>query len=154
MYKRILNLPFILICIIAFCIIGIKDMHADENFIKITFPNGKIIKTEIADNDQKRAYGLMFRKNLPYEAGMLFIFDEEDFHSFWMKNTLIPLDILWLDKDMRILYYFANVPPCKSDPCQSYKPLFKAKYVLEVNSGFIKKENLKLGDRLQTATVR
>jgi uncharacterized membrane protein (UPF0127 family) len=122
--------------------------------MQMALPNGQKINLEIADSDEKRAMGLMFRKSLPYTSGMLFIFDTEDFHSFWMKNTLIPLDILWLDKEFRIKYYYQNVQPCKSNPCSSYSPLIKALYVLEVNAGFIKKENLKLDDKLKPETAR
>jgi hypothetical protein len=152
---RLLNTILISIIVILGCqSYNDVPVKAVDDSVNIILPNGKIIKAEIADTDEKRAKGLMFRKSLTYSAGMLFIFDTEDFHSFWMKNTLIPLDILWLDKEFRIKYYYQNVPPCKSDPCPSYSPLFKAKFVLEVNAGFIKKENLRLDDKLKPETAR
>jgi uncharacterized membrane protein (UPF0127 family) len=153
--NRLLRTILISIIIILGCTAYYNDSTtAFDHTMHITLPNGQIINIEIADTDEKRATGLMFRKDLPYSSGMLFIFDTEDFHSFWMKNTLIPLDILWLDKDFRIRYYYQNVQPCKSDPCASYSPLIKAVYVLEVNAGFIKKENLKLDDKLKPETAR
>jgi uncharacterized membrane protein (UPF0127 family) len=137
----------------SFITISISCLEANpttnSSSVKIALPSNKIIIAEIADNDKARSRGLMYRKYLPPENGMLFVFDIEDFHSFWMKNTLIPLDIIWLDKDFRIVYFYQNVPPCKSDPCASYAPLLKAKYVLEVNSGFIKNVGLKLDDKLK-----
>lgn len=123
--------------------------QSNSRFVKLALPNDLVITAEIADSDKTRSLGLMNRKMLPADKGMLFVFDEEDFHSFWMKNTLIPLDIIWLSNDFRIVYFYQNVPPCKSDPCTSYAPLLKAKYVLEVNGGFIKTQGLKLDDKLK-----
>src|SRR4030042_3400748 len=114
----------------------------------VKFPSGRMITAEVVSKPADRAKGLMFRKTLPDNEGMLFIFEEEDFHSFWMKNMIIHLDIIWLDKEKKVVYFEEDVPPCKEDPCTSYLPMKKAKYVLEVNSGFIKKEKLKLGDQL------
>lgn len=133
-----------------------SEQSSDQTgeMMKIILPNGKIITVETAETDFQRAQGLMFRKNLANDTGMLFIFDEEDFHSFWMKNTLISLDMIWIDSDFRIMYFAQNVPPCKSDPCPSYQPMFKARYVLEVNAGFVKQEKLKLDDKLKFETVR
>ena len=114
----------------------------------VIFPSGKRITVEIADTDKKREKGLMFRKSLDYNEGMLFIFEEEDFHTFWMKNTYIYLDLIWLDGSKKIVYYVENADPCKGEPCEHYTPLQKAKYVLELNGGFIKKEKLKLGEKI------
>jgi uncharacterized membrane protein (UPF0127 family) len=90
----------------------------------------------------------MFRENLEWNRGMLFVFDEERTLSFWMKNTLIPLDMLFIDADLRIIDVKENVPPCKEDPCPSYTSEQPAKYVLEVNSGFALKNNLEIGDMI------
>lgn len=125
-----------------------------KDMMKIILPNGKTITVETAKTDFQRAQGLMFRKSLANDTGMLFIFDEEDFHSFWMKNTLISLDMIWIDENFHMKYFIQNVPPCKSDPCPSYQPMFKARYVLEVNAGFIKQEKLKLDDKLKFEAVR
>jgi len=105
------------------------------------------IEVEVAVDDEDRARGLMFRKSLPADGGMLFVFPVLENHSFWMKNTLIPLDLIWLNESGEIVY-FLTAEPCKTDPCPSYVPMQKAKYVLEVNAGFTKKHRLKLGDRL------
>jgi len=152
---RLLNTILISIVMILGCTARDNGSAAAVDYSShITLPNGQIINIEVADTVEKRAMGLMFRKSLPYSSGMLFIFSTEDFHSFWMKNTLVPLDILWLDKEFRIKYYYQNVQPCKSDPCASYSPLIKAIYVLEVNAGFIKKENLRLDDKLKPEAAR
>jgi uncharacterized protein len=108
------------------------------------------IEAELAYTDEMRMKGLMFRESLPEDAAMLFIFAYMDQHSFWMKNTLIPLDIIWLN-DKKEIVYFATAQPCTEDPCASYAPMQKAKYVLEVNEGFAKKHSLKIGMRLEFA---
>ena len=93
---------------------------------------------EIADEGHERREGLMYREELDEGHGMLFIFPKESPHSFWMKNTLIPLDIIWLSEKKEIVD-IQTVPPCKPDTnCQSYKPKVAAKYVLEVNAGEFK----------------
>ncbi|MDR0650181.1 MAG: DUF192 domain-containing protein [Candidatus Peribacteria bacterium] len=80
----------------------------------------------------------MFRETLADNAGMLFIFDQEDHHSFWMKNTLIPLDILRLHSGLQIVD-IQQAQPCEADPCPSYLPSSSAQYVLELNQGISKK---------------
>ncbi len=104
---------------------------------------------QLADNDIKRAKGLMFQRYLEQNKGMLFLFEKEDKHSFWMKNTLIPLDIIWMNKDKEVVFINENSQPCKwYSRCFSIKPKASAKYVLEVNSGTVQKIGLRLGDKL------
>ena len=107
------------------------------------------VSVEISDSETSRAKGLMFRESLPDKTGMLFIFPAEGLYSFWMKNTLIPLDIIWLDKDLRVVYIESFVPPCKSYDCPSYTPQTEAKYVLEVNAGFCGLHQIKINDKAQ-----
>lgn len=119
----------------------------EVKFIKITFPNGFKITAELAITEEQRMQGLMFRKGMKEDQGMLFIFDEEDYYSFWMKNTYFPLDMLWLDSNRFIVHIEENVPPCPVEPCPSYRPARPARYVLELVSGSVKKHGLKIGDR-------
>ena len=115
--------------------------------VKITISPNLKVEAEVAVTDEERATGLMFRESLPKMGGMLFVFHELDHHSFWMKNTLIPLDIIWLNERKEIVYW-VTADPCKKDPCAFYSPLQKAKYALEVNGGFVKIHGLTLGQRL------
>lgn len=117
----------------------------EKKFTKVFLPNGKIITAELAVTDEERARGLMFRKEIPEDYGMLFIFEIEEKHGFWMKNTLIPLDILWLDSKKRIVHIEENVPPCKKEPCPVYYPSKPGLYVLELKGGKSKREDLKEG---------
>lgn len=107
------------------------------------------IFVEVADSAFLREKGLMYRKTLPENQGMLFIFPEKDHHSFWMKNTLIPLDLIFLDENKTIVSIIRNVLPCKENPCPVYQPKEKSQYVIEVNSGFCDKYNLQEGTRAE-----
>jgi len=79
---------------------------------------------------------------------MLFIFDDESEKAFWMKNTLIPLDMVWISNDLEIAAVAKNVPPCKTDPCPSYSSEVSVKYVLEVNAGLAEELGWKVGDKV------
>jgi uncharacterized membrane protein (UPF0127 family) len=96
---------------------------------------GKTFSVEIADTSEEQALGLMFRDNMEPEKGMLFIFANEAPRSFWMKNTRIPLDIMYFDKDLRMVSISADTPPCKITRCPSYPSVGSAMYVLELNAG-------------------
>ena len=100
---------------------------------------------EIADDDAERARGLMFRDALPSGHGMLFIHDAEEPQAYWMKNTKIPLDILYFDDDRKLVAQQRDVPPCSlGDGCPSYPSDAPARYVLELNAG--EAARLKLAD--------
>lgn len=103
---------------------------------------------ELADNDETRTRGLMFREHMGKEHGMLFTFPAEMPLAFWMKNTLIPLDMLFFDKQQRLVSVQQNVPPCKADPCSTYPSAGPAMYVLELNAGQAAKLGVKPGDKL------
>jgi len=106
------------------------------------------IKVEIADTQEKRALGLMYRTELAENKGMLFIFDKEDKHSFWMKNTYIPLDMIWINQNLEIVH-IENASPCKTKVCPNYQPQKNALYVIEVNSDYTKKHDIKIGDKIE-----
>ncbi len=120
----------------------------NQRFIKIYFPDGDSVTAELAVTPEERAQGLMFRKKIEYDQGMLFIFDREDFYSFWMKNMLIPLDLIWLDGEKRIVHIERCLPPCEKEPCPSYQPKVPALYVLELKAGSAELRGLKIFDRL------
>lgn len=91
------------------------------------------IKAEIADSPEERAAGLMFRQSLGKNEGMLFVFSDSAVRSFWMKNTLIPLDMIFISEN-RTIAKIHHATPCTSDPCQLYSSEKPVKYVLEVNA--------------------
>jgi uncharacterized protein len=116
---------------------------------RIVFPDGFAVTVEVVANDETRAQGLMFRDHLADDRGMIFFFPESGEYPFWMKNTLIPLDMIWIDEAHRIAHVKHNVQPCKADPCPSHPPNARAKYVLEVAAGVAAKHGLKAGDALR-----
>ena len=122
---------------------------ANPSTIPLTLPNGAVIQVELAQTREEHALGLMGRSCLPSNRGMLFVFEQKDLHYFWMKNTFIALDMIWIDPKKRIVYIRENVTPCKKDPCPAYGPSIKSLYVLEVNTGIVKRHGLKTGMTLQ-----
>jgi len=137
--------------LLFFTVAGQADCRVPgrDRFIKVFFPGGQSVTAELAVTDEERARGLMFRDKVLPEQGMLFVFEEEDLHSFWMKNTLIPLDMLWLGRDRRIIHIARNVPPCAAEPCPTYGPESPALFVLELKAGQADVLGLKLRDRLE-----
>jgi len=111
-------------------------------------PDGSAVRIEIATDDDTRAQGLMFRDRVPEGTGMLFMFAQSGDFPFWMKNTLVPLDMIWVDDQKRVVHVEHDVPPCKADPCPSYPPHAVAKYVLELGAGQAAKHRVVIGSTL------
>lgn len=101
---------------------------------------------ELAMTPEEQMRGLMFRQNLAEDAGMLFVFNNESETAFWMKNTLIPLDIVWISSGNKIVYIQNNAQPCGDGYCPSIAPDAPAQYVLEVNAGQMQKIGAGVGD--------
>lgn len=110
---------------------------------------GQRFKVEIVDTPEEQARGLMFREELDADAGMLFVYAAPEQQAFWMKNTRIPLDILFFDGAARYLGVQANVPICRADPCPAYPGPAPARYVLELNAGRAASLGLEVGDPLE-----
>jgi uncharacterized membrane protein (UPF0127 family) len=108
------------------------------------------VDAEVATTVETRMRGLMERASLPADQGMLFIFEEPQPLSFWMFNTLIPLDILFIDERRRITSMHAGVPPCQPPRrCPTYTSDGPAQFVLEVNAGVAAKAGIRLGDEVR-----
>jgi uncharacterized membrane protein (UPF0127 family) len=104
---------------------------------------------ELASDDASREHGLMMRDVLAADHGMLFVFPEEAPQAFWMKNTLIPLDMLYFDTNRQLVSMQLDVPPCKADPCATYPSDKPARYVLELSAGTARRIGAQLGDALK-----
>lgn len=120
-----------------------------QSRVTISSPQGQIkadIAVEVADTPELRAKGLMFRTELDNEVGMLFIFPDEEMRSFWMKNTLLPLDIVFLNSDFSIVNIARGTQPYS---LASIPSLFPAQYALEINAGQAEALDLKKGDLLK-----
>ncbi len=124
---------FFLLILIA-CQSAGTTTHSDESALVTLFAEIPIeVSAEIADSDAERTQGLMHRETLAASAGMLFVFDDEDMRFFWMKNTPLSLDIIFISADKKIVSIAENTTPFSEAPISSE---FPAKFVLEVNAGF------------------
>ena len=108
------------------------------------------VVVEIADTQEKRQLGLMYRNELPAFGGMLFIFPQQGPLSFWMKNTSLPLDIIYINADFTIVHIAENTAPYSTANIPSQHP---AKYVLEVNGGFCRQHGIVAKDRVEFSRV-
>jgi hypothetical protein len=120
----------------------------------VRLPSGAVYAVELALTPEDQAQGLMFRENLREKTGMLFVFPEPAPHHFWMKNTMIPLDMIWMDRSGRVTFVAANTPPCRADPCATYGPDGPAELVLEIAGGLAQKEGVKVGATLEIQGLR
>jgi len=116
---------------------GLAQRAPENGLIAVTTPQGAIIMAELAETIEQRARGLMFRPSLERNRGMLFTFAEPQQWSFWMKNTRISLDIIWMDGNKKIVHIERRVPICNrtDDGCPQYQPNENALYVLELAAG-------------------
>lgn len=103
------------------------------------------ITAEIAEQDQDRRHGLMYRESMPEDHGMLFLFSNEVVRSFWMKNTLLPLSIAYADSSGRIVH-IADMEPQSERLVSSQRP---ARYALEMNQGWFERHGVFAGDGIR-----
>ncbi len=119
--------------------------------LPVTLPNGSVIHAEVASTPTEQARGLQFRDELPPDRGMIFHFTDMRERPFWMYNTRIPLDMIWIDGRGQIVEMAANMPPCESEiprECPVYGGKIPSKFVLELAAGQAAANGLKLGDRI------
>lgn len=107
---------------------------------------GIAVSVELAQTSEEKAIGLMNRTALPEDQGMLFVYENDEPRVFWMKNTLIPLDMIFINKSLTIVSIQQDAPPCVQDPCAAYSSAAPAAYVLEVNGGFAQRHGIAVGD--------
>jgi len=156
-------IPFVIAAVIV-GIVGILTIPSDTKLETVNFPKGTIkidsvvLQVEIADTEPARTRGLMFQEELPFDKGMIFIFDEEQIISMWMLNMQFPLDVIWFDSKGDVVHIEKNVVPCKS-AIETMTCTFqnaenrKAKYVLEVTAGFVDKFNITEESKLQIISI-
>jgi uncharacterized membrane protein (UPF0127 family) len=116
-------------------------------------PDGSVLTLELALTDEERSRGLMFRPSMAGDRGMLFVFPTAQLRSFWMKDTLIPLDIVYLDVDGSVVSVSADAVPCYEEPCPQYRSKGPAAAVLEVNAGVAAAHGIVPGVRLEFRRV-
>lgn len=113
--------------------------------------SGAAFRVEVANTAEKRSKGLSGRDSLEENAGMLFVFDKPDKYQFWMKNTKIALDIVWISENKKIVDFYQNAQPEPNIPdsqLKKYAPSQEALYVLEINANSIEKYQIQIGDKV------
>ena len=134
------------ILFLAIAVFACTSCMATEPYVVL---KGQRFTVELADTSEKRALGLMFRDSIAEDHGMLFLFPAEARRRFWMKNTRIPLDILYFDSELRLVSVVAGAEPCRMQRCPNYPSAGPARYVLELNAGKAAELGVKPGDALQ-----
>ncbi len=149
MEKR--RVVYIIVAVVVFAVVfavpkPAKESLPDTKVVFIGKEKNVSVYVEVADEQGELRKGLMYRQSLPENQGMLFVFKRTDVLRFWMKNTLIPLDMIFISPDFRIVNITRNAQPCKSDPCNIYSSGAPARYVVEVNGGFCDRNGISEGD--------
>ena len=150
--KLLIIMPIIVIVVIGVAVLGNNTIIdsadyevidvGDQSFYSDTIKIDEVlVDVQIADTDVKRNRGLMFEEQIPYDQGMLFIYEEPGNYSFWMHNVKFALDIIWFDDKGNTVHIKQNVPPCTTEPelCTVYDPRAEALYVFEATAGFVEK---------------
>lgn len=130
---------------------GQKEIPKDSE-PTVIFPDKNLsVKVELAANPYQWSTGLMFRDKLEENSGMMFVFPNETTRNFWMKNVSFALDIIFISKDLEVADIKENFEPCPSFQliCPSYFSKKPATFVLEVNAGFVAKNGIRMGDKVE-----
>ena len=145
-------------------VVGIFTLPSDVKLESVEFPRGtiklddKTLEVQIADSDSLRARGLMFQNELPYNEGMLFVFDGSDTRPMWMLNMQFNLDVIWFDENSNVVAIEKDVPPCKTTievvACRENGVSGdNAKYVLEVTAGFVDKFSITENSKMEIISI-
>ena len=134
---------------------GSRDSHGSDTSPpagQATLPSGRVVFLSLALSPAEQARGYMERKEIRPDEGLLFLFERPGVHRMWMKNCLVPIDMIWLNGRNRILAIEHAAPPCRTESCPAYGPFINSHAVLELRGGSALEEELKVGDFLQIVT--
>jgi len=148
MKTRLITLYNALLLLVAITATKPSAQTVSTHWGSLTFTNNKNIVIEIADTPALRASGLMHRTELGKNLGMFFVYPDQTLQGVWMKNTLLALDVIFISDDGKIVSILENLLPCRHDPCPVYTSTAAAQYMLEVRSGFIAEQNIKIGQEV------
>jgi len=156
-------IPFVIAAAII-GIVGVLTIPSETKLDTVNFPKGTIkidevvLQVQVADTEPARMRGLMFQDKLPFDKGMIFVFDEEQVIPMWMLNMQFPLDVIWFDSKGNVVHIEKNAAPCKS-AIETMTCTFqnaenkKARYVLEVSAGFVDKFNITEKSKLEIISI-
>ena len=144
-------------------IVGLVSIPSESKLESVEFPRGTImvddipLVVQIADTEPRRVRGLMFQDQLPFDQGMIFVFNQPGLYPLWMLNMQFSLDMIWFDQDGKVIHIEKDVPPCKTPleiaACQSIVPDGQAIYILEVTSGFVDHNNITKDSILEIISI-
>lgn len=142
----------VVLAVLLVIILALNYFIDEEESLRII--NAQLVEQEItlevADNSFLQSIGLSGREYLEENHGMIFVYDEEiEELSFWMKDALISLDIIFFNSDFEVVHIIESVPICEQDPCPTYTSPKKAQYVIELNAGWVERHDLEQGDILK-----
>ncbi len=146
--KKIKLLGILSLLVLGIALI-IKIIPTEAHYKTVKISN-ITLKAEVADTEFKRMKGLMGHEQLSRNHAMLFTFDNPGYYGIWMMNVSFPIDILWIDDKMKIVDITEVAQPCLLY-CPTYMPEEKALYVLEASSGFVEKNNIRVGDKISVS---
>ncbi len=152
--KVSLKIGLAVLCYLAFAIYTVPAyknirVYADEKLIsnkKYIIMGDSAVLVDVVKTEEERALGLSGKENLLDHTGMLFVFERPDKYGIWMKDMKFDIDIIWFNEYGEIIYFFENVTPA-SYP-KTFTPPQDSLYILEVPAGFVKREGLKIGDKI------
>ncbi len=147
-----MNKLVILLIIVLFAGLTILFLNNEKDVNKVCFDDNCFV-VEVVDTPAEREQGLMFREQLDENKGMFFIFENEGNYPFWMKNTLIPLDMIWIDFSGKIVD-IKEADPCDADPCPIVYHQGNAKYVLEINKGLSAELGIEIGNNARSSLIK
>jgi len=146
--RRIITMILLAVLLMSVSIFFID--RKDSSVIVVTFPSGAQVEAEVADTPEKLLFGFAFRDGLPPNGGMLYIFEENGLHRVRTKEYRFPIDVIWVDESHHVVHLLEHAEPCSKDPCPLYGPPPEpARYVIQTESGFIKKSGVAKGDELR-----
>ncbi len=146
--KKKTHLIILLVVLGLLIVISLVGFHNNnkKDEVKQVCINEMCFEVEVADDDKERQIGLMNRDFLEEDKGMLFVFPESDIHSFWMKDTLISLDMIWINENGEIVFIKENATPLSEE---IISPNAEALYVLEVNGGSVERKGIEVGEGVE-----
>ncbi len=148
--KRIIMMILLAVLLMSASVFLVE--RKESSVIVVTFPSGVELEAEVADTPEKLLFGLAFREGLPANGGMLYIFEENGLHRVTTREYRFPIDILWVDESHHVVHLLEQAEPCAKDPCPLFgPPPESARYVIQAESGFIKKSGVVKNDEVKYA---
>ncbi|MGC4097590.1 MAG: DUF192 domain-containing protein [Nitrospira sp.] len=148
--KRIIMMVLLALLLMSASVFLVE--RKESSIIVVTFPSGVELEAEVADTPEKLLFGLAFRESMPPNGGMLYIFEQNGLHRVTTREYRFPIDILWVDESHHVVDMLEHADPCAKDPCPNYGPPPEAvRYVIQAESGFLKKAGVAKNDELKYA---